>query len=390
MTKNTIEFDDWIRTAFVEMNTELENLYFEQDDRSLVDGVGDTIKLQIRDEGHAHIVRLGNEGNTDAGFKSAFDVLGNLGLYFASLRRHGLTNPDTETKSPFPEASALGLHLAASLGVTPRFATSHISTHNYAKDGVVKSLTSLEAEHFFLAYNTRGIFAYKRAADALDRILPLGVSNPVVPILLENARDALKDVILYNKVLFDKLDVDRFFYSVRPYYKPYRVGNHIYRGANAGDFSGINEIDMLLGLCTAKNANYAQTLVDKMLFMMPDCQRRLRECMTKTSILDEFLTYAETSSDKPWFQENVKMFLEVCKLHGYGAAQHHNMLVKKYIEKPSAALPKEELEQVTASGPPLPVLLRSLEVLRDLRLAVKREDIQTRYDDMARLTELME
>ncbi|HFB54827.1 MAG TPA: DUF1864 family protein, partial [Hellea balneolensis] len=344
----------------------------------------------IRDEGHSYIVNLGEEGNTDAGFANAFDVLGNLGLYFASLRRHGLTNPDTETESPFKEASALGLHLAASLGVTPRFATSHISTHNFAVDGVIKSLTSLEAEHFFLAYNTRGIFAYKRAADALDRILPLGISNPITAVLLGNAKDALKDVILYNKILFDQLDTDRFFYSVRPYYKPYRVGQHIYRGANAGDFSGINEIDMLLGLCTAKDAYYSQALVDKMLFMMPDCQQRLRRCMTKTSLMDEFLACADTSSERPWFQENLKAFLEVCKLHGYGAAQHQNMLVKKFIEKPSVQLPQEELNQVTASGPPLPVLLHSLEVLRDLRLAAKRDDLDTRYDDIARLTELVE
>ena len=390
MTNNTEAFDEWIRSAFVEMNTDLENLYFAQEDRSVTEGVGDNIKAQIRDEGHAFIVKLGAEGNTDSGFTNAFNVLGNLGLYFASLRRHGLTNPDTETKSPFEEASALGLHLAASLGVAPRFATSHISTHNFAKDGVIKSLTSLEAEHFFLNYNTRGIFAYKRAADALTRILPLGVSNPITADLLANAKDALKDVILYNKVLFDELDIDRFFYNVRPYYKPYRVGNHIYRGANAGDFSGINEIDLLLGLCTAKDAYYSQALVDKMLFMMPDCQNRLRECMKKRSILGEFLICAETSSDQPWFQKNVTAFLEVCKLHGYGAAQHHNMLVKRFIEKPSTALPPEELGQVTASGPPLPVLLHSLEKLRDLRLAAKRDDMYTRYDDIGRLKELVE
>ena len=36
----------------------------------------------------------------------------------------------------------------------------------------------------------------------------------------------------FNDVLFEKLGVDRFFYSVRPYYKPYRVGRHEYRGAN--------------------------------------------------------------------------------------------------------------------------------------------------------------
>ena len=389
MTTHTQAFDNWTRTSFVQMNTELENLYFELEDRSIVKGTGNKIKTQIRDEGHAHIVALGQEGNTDAGFASAFDVLGNLGLYFASLRRHGLTNPDTETTSPFKEASALGLHLAASLGVTPRFATSHISTHNLAVDGVIKAFTSLESEHFFLAYNTRGIFGYKRAADALSRALPLGISHPIMAVLLGNAKDALKDVIVYNKVLFDELDIDRFFFSVRPYYKPYRVGAHIYRGANAGDFSGINEIDMLLGLCTAKDASYSQILVDKMLFMMPDCQTRLRACMTKVSLLDEFMQAADKFHDRPWFQENAKAFLEVCKLHGFGAAQHHNMLVKKFIEKPSVALPKEELDQVTASGPPLPVLLQSLADLRDLRLAVKRSDLYTRYDDMARLTDLV-
>ncbi|MDA8350961.1 MAG: DUF1864 family protein, partial [Pseudomonadota bacterium] len=38
-----------------------------------------------------------------------------------------------------------------------------------------------------------------------------------------------------------------------------------------------------------------------------------------------------------------------------------------------------------ASGPPLPVLLRTLEVLRDLRCAADRSDIATRHDDLDRL-----
>ena len=62
---------------------------------------------------------------------------------------------------------------------------------------------------------------------------------------------------------------------MRPYYKPYRVGRQEYRGANAGDFSGINEIDLLLGLCRANDPYYAQLLVDKMLFMLPADQARL-------------------------------------------------------------------------------------------------------------------
>ena len=62
---------------------------------------------------------------------------------------------------------------------------------------------------------------------------------------------------------------------MRPYYKPYRVGRQEYRGANAGDFSGINEIDLLLGLCRANDPYYAQLLMDKMLFLLPADQARL-------------------------------------------------------------------------------------------------------------------
>ena len=38
---------------------------------------------------------------------------------------------------------------------------------------------------------------------------------------------------------------------------------------------------------------------------------------------------------------------------------------------------------ITASGPPLPALIRSLEVLKDMRIAAKRSDLITRHDDLA-------
>jgi hypothetical protein len=179
--------------------------------------------------------------------------------------------------------------------------------------------------------------------------------------------------------------VDRFFYSVRPYYKPYRVGRQEYRGANAGDFSGINEIDLLLGLCRANDPYYAQLLVDKMLFMLPSDQARLRDCMTRTSLLDELLALADQHADADWFQQNARAYLEVSDLFGQAAAQHHDGLVRRFIERPAANLDERALEGITASGPPLPVLLRSLEVLRDLRLAADRRDIATRYDDLGKL-----
>ena len=385
MSRNAEDFDGWIRSSFVEMNSELEALYFARPDRADVSGVGDAVKARIRDEGRAYIVRLVDEGNTDEGFDSAFNLLGNLGLYMASLRRHELTNPAREEKSPHLEASALGMHIAASLGVAPRFATSHLGTHNYAVDGRMRTFTDLEDEFIFLEYNTIGILAFKRAADALKRILPLGVSNPVAAVLLEDAANALRDVIANNDTLYDKLDVDRFFYGVRPYYKPYRVGRHEYRGANAGDFSGINEIDMLLGLCNANDPYYAQLLVDKMLYMTPEDQASLRDCMRRGSLLAAFLDAAPASAGAPWFRRNGAAFLEVCRLHGQTAAQHHDRLVKTFIAEPSQALSAENLKQVTASGPPLPVLLNALEVLRDMRLAAPRDDIRTSHRDIAAL-----
>jgi len=383
-------FDSWIRSAFVEMNTALEDLYFAQADRANVEGVGDRIKAQLRDEGQAYVVDLLAEGNTGDGFESGFAVLGNVGMYMGALRRHELTNPDREEKSPFPEASSLALHVGASIGMAPRFATAHLATHNLAVNGVRKSFTSLADEFLFIDENTRAILSFQRTADALARIVPLGVSSPVADVLFAAARDGLRDVSAANTRLYEQLDVDRFFYSVRPYYKPYRVGRQVYRGANAGDFSGINEIDLLLGLCRASDPTYAQLLVDKMLFMLPIDQARLKECMTHRPLLDELLLLAEGQAGEGWFQRNAGSFLEVCDLFGETARQHHDQLVRQFIVAPAAGLKEERMQGLTASGPPLPVLIRALEILRDYRMAVERPDLDTRHADLALLREALE
>ena len=389
MSENTEKFDAWIRSAFVEMNTALENLYFAQENRAAVEGIGEDIKAAIRDEGREHVARLVEEGNTDEGFDSAYDLLGNLGLYMASMRRHELTNPAREGKSPLRQASALGMHIAASVGVAPRFAAAHLGARNRAVNGRQKSFTTLTDEFIFLDYNTLGILRYIAAADAIKRILPLGVSHPVTLGLLHDAADALRAVQKSNAALFDKLDVDRFFFCVRPYYKPYRVGRHEYRGPNAGDFSGINELDLLLGLGRANDPYYAQLLVDKMSFMLPEDQASLRDCMRRRNLLDQFLACASSSKEK-WFQENAKAYLDVCRVFGEIAAHHHEQLVDVFITGPSVALDKARLAQVTASGPPLPVLLAALEELRDMRLAVDRKDLRTSHAEVERLKALVE
>lgn len=385
MSDHARAFDRWIRGPFVAMNSELEARYFAQPDRANVEGVGDDIKHRLRDQGHVHVVALWHEGNTGDGFESAFGVLGNVGMYLAALRRHELTNPAREERSPFREASSLALHVGASIGMAPRFATAHLANRNFAVDGIRKSFTNLPDEFLFIDENTRAILCFERAADALARIPALGVSNPVCDVQFAAAADALRDVIAINARLFEQLDVDRFFYSVRPYYKPYRVGRLEYRGANAGDFSGINEIDLLLGLCQANDPYYAQLLVDKMLFMVPEDQARLRDCMRHRNLLDEFLAVADAYANAGWFRKNAAAFLEICDLFAVTAQQHHDQLVARFIAMPSKSLDESHMSGLTASGPPLDVLLRSLEVLRDHRMAADRPDLATRHADLARL-----
>ena len=388
MTANADAFDRWIRGPFCDINTQLEDLYFSQPDRVNVRPLGNELKQRLLQEGHIHVVALLAEGNTGDGFSSGFNVLGNVGMYLAALRRHELTNPAREEKSPFPEASSLALHVGASLGMAPRFATSHLATRNKAIAGIRKSFTSLADEFLFIDENTRGILCFQQAADALTGVVHLGVTSPAADVLFETAAQSLKSVLLINERLFTRLDVERFFYSVRPYYKPYRVGRLEYRGANAGDFSGINQLDLLLGLCRASDTYYSQLLADKMLFMLPEDQAKLRECLTYRSLLDELLDIAAEQRHQAWFKSCVRSFLRVCDLFARSAEQHHDQLVKRFIEQPAKSMPAEQQAGLTASGPPLPVLLRSLEVLRDMRMAQAHAGVETRHEQLAYLRSL--
>ena len=111
------------------------------------------------------------------------------------------------------------------------------------------------------------------------------------------------------------------------------MGLHGYRGANAGDFAGINVIDLLLGLCEADDPYYSQLLVDKFLFMRPDDQLVLRDAMRRKSLLNSFVEALQQGLTKePWFELNLRLFLQVCEAHGQTARQHHEQLVSKFIE----------------------------------------------------------
>ena len=386
MTVRSRAMDTWIRTEFKDINSKLEELYFSSPERTPLGSVGAALKQQLVEQGTALIAGLLTEGNTDEGFDSGFELLGNVGFYMAACRRHEITEPSRETRSPLHEASALAMQLGASLGVVPRFASCHLETHNQAVNGVYKTFTGLEDERIFLDYNTRSVFAFIRASEALRQCLPLGVSHSVTYDLLLSAKAALEAVLSYNQTLFEKLDIDRFFYCVRPYYRPHRVGLHEYRGANAGDFAGINVIDLLLGLCQADDPYYSQLLVDKFLFMRPEDQLVLRDCMRRTSLMDSFVAEAAAHSHEPWFQRNLDMFLQVCHAHGQTALQHHEQLVNKFIEKPADDAALSNTEGLTASGPPLPVLLKSLRKLCDMRRAADVQGaFRTRHHDVEML-----
>ena len=388
MTQKARALDQWIRTDFRQINTELEELYF--DNPGLTESSGQEIKKRLVDEGRDLIAALLNEGNTDEGFDSGFELLGDVGFYMAACRRHDITEPSREKKSPLAEASALAMQLGASLGVIPRFASCHLETHNRAVNGEYKTFTSLEDEKIFIDFNTRGVFSFIRASEALRNCLPLGVSHPITYDLLSAAKVALDEVYDSNGRLFDQLDINRFFYCVRPYYRPHRVGLHEYRGANAGDFAGINVIDLLLGVCKADDPYYSQLLVDKFLFMRPDDQLVLRDCMRRKSLLDSFLDCQAEHKNDPWFQTNLRMFLEVCEAHGRVALQHHERLVHKFIERPAESGAHTDQADLTASGPPLPVLLKGLRKLCDMRCAAPdTKGFDTRYRDIQGLKDCL-
>ena len=120
--------------------------------------------------------------------------------------------------------------------------------------------------------------------------------------------------------------------------------------------------------------------------MRPDDQLVLRDCMRRKSLLDSFLECRDKNRNDQWFQTNLKLFLDVCESHGRVAIQHHEKLVHKFIEHPADTGMHANQVDLTASGPPLPVLLKGLKKLCDMRSAAQdTDDYETRYQDLENL-----
>ena len=58
MSNSAEDFDQWIRTAFVDINTSLEELYFEKDDPADVRNTGEPLKTRLLEEGQALVRAL--------------------------------------------------------------------------------------------------------------------------------------------------------------------------------------------------------------------------------------------------------------------------------------------------------------------------------------------
>jgi Domain of unknown function (DUF1864) len=388
MNRHSEAFDQWIRGRFVELNTTLEEVYFQEEDRQAIEGVGGDEKRALHDEGRELIAEVLQHADLHRSFDDDFDLLGNVGLYMGACERHGITQIGRDARSPLVEASALAMQLGASLDMAPRFVASHFGTHNRVVNGHGRRFTSLRDDDLFFDYNTRSVFLYKRAAESLFRIRPLGLSHEFTLELLTSVRDTLEKILALNKVLFRDLDVDRFFYSVRPYFKPYRVGSQVYRGGNGGDTAAVHVVDLILGLCRANHGFYASMMHEKLPFLVPEDRAQLRACMRHESLFDGFMKQVNEGGSRISLP-NLKMFLEICDLYGRVAAQHHDELVNRFIERPSSALPQVRMEHLTTSGPPLSAVLNALERLRDLRLAADRKDIPSRRQDLDRLKALV-
>jgi len=263
----------------------------------------------------------------------------------------------------------ISTRIGAALGVAPRLVFAHQSLFNDAIAGCYRTFTALPDEDVFIRFNALGVVAYYRAAEALRGIANIGVSSDVASYLFDQAEASLRDVLRFNQELARQLNVERFFFNVRPYFKTYRVGDTDYRGANAGDFSAINEIDVTLGLCSMEDPFYRGIVREKSRYVPPADQQVMASLDRLPSLAKLFRAEFDATGATPEWKANADRFLAVCKIHGAAYAFHHQRLVKAYVEAPSKNSTSAHTAGITSSGPPLEEVMAMLRRLSDLRTA---------------------
>lgn len=378
------ELDTFLRGEFIRINTALEEAYFAE----RVDVICgrpdlDVLKTELLTLGGPVMARVADMTALPADPRASYRLLGMIGHYLAACERHEA--PLSESSGGRDAAWQVSSAIGRALGVAPRFVFAHQSLFNDAIAGRIRTFTSLPDEEIFIRFNALGVVAYRRAANALRDIAEIGVSNPVAAYLFDDAETALKDVLRFNQALATQLDVERFFFSIRPYFKTYRVGDTDHRGANAGDFSAINEIDVILGLCRMDDRFYQAIVREKFAFVPPEDQDHLRALDRRRSLLELFDRESNSHGTTAEWTANAARFLAVCKAHGAAYAFHHQRLVKPFIEAPAKTARAAHSGGLTSSGPPLAAVIAMLQRLMDLRLARDREGVPTAANAIARL-----
>ena len=365
------DLDRWLRGDFVRINTTLEEIYFAE----RIDVINgrpeiDALKLQLLEQGGPLMERLADMPALPADPHASYRLLGLVGHYLAACQRHEAAL--TDAVGARGAAWNVSEQIGNALGVAPRFVFAHQSLFNEASGGVYRTFTSLPDEEIFIRYNALGVIAYYRAAGALRSIANIGVSSSIAAYLFDQAEAALDDVLRFNQELAKQLDVDRFFFNIRPYFKTYRVGDTDHRGANAGDFSAINEIDVMLGVCSMGDPFYRAIVREKSRHVPPDDLEILRTLDQRRSLAEMFRTDREQHGETPQWKTNADKFIAVCRAHGAAYAFHHQRLVKVYVEAPSQTATSAHTAGVTSSGPPLEEVMAMLRQLMEMRLARPR------------------
>ena len=366
--------DEWLRGDFVQINTALEQAYFAERIDVIHGRPGlDALKSQLLRQGGPLMQQVAAMPSLPDDPHASYRLLGLVGHYLAACQRHEA--PLSDDNGARQAAWSISIRIGESLGVVPRLVFAHQSLFNDAIDGRYRTFTSLPDEEVFIRLNVLGVLAYYRAARALTRVASVGVTGPVAAYLFTDAESALRDVLAFNQELARQLDVDRFFFNVRPYFKTYRVGDVDYRGANAGDFSAINEIDVSLGLCSMSDPFYRAVVHEKSKHVPPDDLPAMRSLDRMRSIAQLFREEFAAHGESPAWNANADRYLAVCKVHGAAYAFHHQRLVKGYVESPSKSATSAHSAGVTSSGPPLDELMAMLQRLADLRTA--RPDLRS-------------
>ena len=368
------QLDAWLRGEFVQINTALEEAYFaERTDVIRGRADLDALKSQLLRQGGPLMERLAAMPSLPVETHASYRLLGLVGHYLAACQRHEA--PLSDQNGARHAAWSISTRIGESLGVAPRLVFAHQSLFNDAVAGRYRTFTSLPDEEIFIRLNVLGVLAYYRAARALTRVASVGVTGPVSAYLFDDAEAALRDVLAFNQDLARQLDVDRFFFNVRPYFKTYRVGDVDFRGANAGDFSAINEIDVSLGLCSMADPFYRAIVREKSNYVPPDDVPAMRSLDRMRSIAQLFREERAAHGETPAWKANADRYLAVCRVHGAAYAFHHQRLVKGYVESPSKTATSAHSAGVTSSGPPLADLMAMLQRLVELRTA--RPDLKS-------------